>query len=152
MEINWEQQKAISNPLRSRIIALLYEKPMTPKQTADLLGKNPGTVYYHIQQLVKHAILKVDSVNTEKGIIEKYYRSKAISFRNPEQESPAGQVDGGSTKIYLSEKLVNQLSKDLEDLFYKYGHLSYKEKDNEAQFPYSVEFLIGKQNEKEEEK
>ncbi|GAB3803785.1 ArsR/SmtB family transcription factor [Virgibacillus kimchii] len=150
MEINWEQQKAISNPLRSRIIALLYEKPMTPKQTADLLGKNPGTVYYHIQQLVKHDILEVDSVNTEKGIIEKYYRSKAISFRNPAQESPAGQVDGRSAKIYLSEKLVKQLSKDLEDLFYKYGHLSYKEKDSEEQLPYSVEFLIRKQNEEEE--
>ena len=151
MEINWKQQKAISNPLRSRIIALLYEKAMTPKQTADLLGKNPGTVYYHIQQLVKHDILQVESTNTEKGIIEKYYRSKAVSFSNPEQELLPGHADHRTANIYLSQQLVNQLSKDLEDLFYKYGHLSYKEKDSEEQLPYSIEFLIRKQKEMEED-
>ena len=151
MEINWKQQKAISNPLRSRIIALLYEKAMTPKQTADLLGKNPGTVYYHIQQLVKHDILQVESTNTEKGIIEKYYRSKAVSFSNPEQELLSGHADHRTANIYLSQQLVNQLSKDLEDLFYKYGHLSYKEKDSEEQLPYSIEFLIRKQKEMEED-
>lgn len=142
MEINWEQQKAISSPLRSRLIALLYEQPMTPKQTADLMGKNPGTIYYHIQQLVKHDILEVESVRTEKGIVEKFYRAKAISFKNPEQTSPPGYVDGRTANIYLSKNLVAQLSEDLENLFYKYGHLSYKEKDTEEQLSYSVEFLI----------
>lgn len=151
MEINWEQQKVISSPLRSRLIALLYEQAMTPKQVADLLGKNPGTVYYHIQQLVKHDILEVESVNTEKGIVEKFYRSKAITFKNPEQVSPRGHVDGRSANMYLSKKLVSQLSEDLEALFFKYGDLSYKEKDSEEQSPYSIEFLIKKFNEEEKE-
>lgn len=149
MNINWEQQKVISNPLRSRMIALLFEQSMTPKQTADLLGKNPGTVYYHIQQLLKHDILEVESVNTEKGIVEKYYRAKAVSFNNPEQVSLPGHVDGRKGSIYLSQQLVNQLSTDIENLFYKYGHLSYKEKDDEKQSPYSIEFLIKEFNEEE---
>src|SRR5690625_990481 len=118
MEINWEQQKVLSNPLRSKMIALLYEQPMTPKQTADLLGKNPGTVYYHIQQLVKHDILEVESINTNKGIVEKFYRSKARSFKNTEQDSPAGHVDGRTANIYLSKKLVAQINEDLQGLFY----------------------------------
>ena len=151
MEINWKQQKVISNPLRSRMIALLYEQPMTPKQTADMLGKNPGTVYYHIQQLVKHDILEVESVRTEKGIVEKYYRAKAILFRNPAQESPQGHVDGRTTNAYLSKKLLAQLSEELQDLFYKYGHLSYKEKDKEEQSPYSIEYLIKEYKEEDEE-
>ncbi|WP_327609301.1 ArsR/SmtB family transcription factor [Virgibacillus tibetensis] len=151
MEINWKQQKVISNPLRSRMIALLYEQPMTPKQTADTLGKNPGTVYYHIQQLVKHGILEVESVSTEKGIVEKYYRAKAISFRNPEQETPLGQVDRREGNIYLSKKLVKQLGEDVQDLLLKYGHLSYKEKDVEEQAPYTVEYLIKEFKEEEDE-
>lgn len=142
MNINWKQQEVISNPLRSRMIALLYEQAMTPKQVSDLLGKNPGTVYYHIQQLVKYEILEVENVNTDKGIVEKFYRAKAISFKNSEQESPTGNIDGRTTDIYLSEKLVNQLSQELEEIFYKYGHLSYKEKDTEKQNTYSVEYLI----------
>lgn len=151
MMVNWEQQKVISNPLRSRLIALLYERPMTPKQTANLLKKNPGTVYYHIQQLVKHDILEVESVNTKKGIVEKCYRAKARSFKNPEQVSPHGHVDGRTTNIYLSQKLLDQFSKDLQDLFYKYGHLSYKEKNNEEQSPYAVEYLIKEYKGEEED-
>lgn len=150
MEINWKQQKVISNPLRSRLIAMLYEQPMTPKQTADLLGKNPGTVYYHIQQLVKHDILEVDSVQTEKGIVEKYYRAKARSFKNPEQTSPAGYVDGRTANVHLSKKLLEKLNEDIEELFYKYGHLSYKEKNREEQSAYSIEFLVKEFNEGEE--
>lgn len=151
MEINWEQQKVLSNPLRSRLVALLYEQPMTPKQAADLVGKNPGTVYYHIQQLVKHDILEIESVNTDKGIVEKFYRAKAITFRNPEKESPAGYVDGRTANIYLSKKLLKQLSEELEDLFFKYGHLSFKERDSEEQLPYSLEYLIKEYQEEETE-
>lgn len=149
MEINWEQQKVLSNPLRSRVVAYLYEQPMTPKQVADLLGKNPGTVYYHIQQLLKHDILEIESVNTEKGIVEKFYRSKARSFKNPDKVSPPGHVDSGATNIYLSKNLVAQLSEELEGLFSKYGHLSHKEKNSEEQLPYSIEFLIKESNEEE---
>lgn len=149
MEINWKQEKILSNPLRSRIVALLYEKAMTPKQVADLVGRNPGTVYYHIQQLLKHDILEIESVNTEKGIVERFYRAKAILFKNTNKVLPSGYVDGKVANIYLSKKLVKQLSKDLEEFFLKYGHLSYKEKDNKEQLPYSIEFLIKETNEED---
>lgn len=142
MEINWEQQKVLSNPLRSRLVALLYEQPMTPKQVADLLKKNPGTIYYHIQQLLKHNILEIDSVNTEKGIVEKYYKSKAATFKNPDKGSQQGHIDGKTANIYLSKKLVDQLSEELEALFFKYGHLSCREKDHEKQLPYLIDFQI----------
>lgn len=149
MEVNWEQQKVITNPLRSRIIAMLFEQPMTPKQTADMLGKNPGTVYYHIQQLVKYGILEVESVSTEKGIVEKYYRAKAIQFRNPEQEKPIGLVDSSTANIYLSKKLVKQLSEELNEIYFKYGKLSFQEKDEAEQAPYTIEFAIKEYKEDE---
>ncbi|MYL39807.1 ArsR/SmtB family transcription factor [Halobacillus litoralis] len=151
MEINWNQQKVLSNPLRSRIVALLYEKAMTPKQVADLVGKNPGTVYYHIQQLLKYEIIKVESINTDKGVVEKFYRSKAVSFKNPEKVDTPGLIDGKSANIYLSDKLLNQLNEELENLFLKFGNLSYHEKDTEEQSPYSVEYTIKEFNEEEKE-
>lgn len=150
MMINWKQQKVISDPLRSKIIALLYEQPMTPKQTADLLGKNPGTIYYHIQQLLKHDILEVERTDTEKGIVEKYYRAKAIQFRNPEQKKFPGHVDGGYANIYLSKKLLDQLGEELRALFFKYGNLSDGEKDGEEQAAYTVEYLIKEYKEETE--
>lgn len=56
-------------------------------------------------------------------------------FKNKEQVSPSGHVDGKSANIYLSKKLVDHLSQDIEELFFKYGHLSFKEKESEEQMP-----------------
>ncbi|PYZ96695.1 transcriptional regulator [Alteribacter lacisalsi] len=151
MDINWEQQKVLSNPLRSRLVALLYEKPMTPKQVADEVGKNPGTVYYHIQQLLKHDILEVENIDTDKGIVEKYYRAKATIFKNPEKTAPPGHVDGKTVNVYLSKKLVTQFNEEIEELFFKYGHLSYKEKDSEEQSPYLIEFVMKEADEEEKQ-
>lgn len=149
MDINWEQQRILSNPVRARLVAYLFEKAMTPKQAADLLGKNPGTVYYHIQQLAKHGLLEVERIDTTNGVVEKYYRAKANAFRNPEKVTPPGQVDQKATTLYMSKKLLEQFSKEFEDLLFKYGHLSHEEKDVEEQKPYLIEFLI--QESKEEE-
>jgi len=142
MDISLEQQKVILNPLRSRIISLLHKKAMTPKELSDELGKNPGTVYYHVQQLVKHDIIEVETTRTVKGIVEKLYRSKAVYFRNPAQNPPKGMVESGTTNVYLSKKLMNQLNDELIDLFYKFNELSNNEKDTEEQDPYVVEYVI----------
>jgi len=150
MHINWEQQKVISNPLRSKIIALLYEKPMTPKELSDVLEKNPGTVYYHIQQLVKHDILEIESERTEKGIVEKLYRSKAIYFVNPDEKTPEELVDAGTSNVYLSSTLVDQLREELLDLFYKYAHLSTEENSEDEQVAYELKYSISKYKEENE--
>lgn len=149
MEISWDQQKVLSNPLRSRLVALLYEQPMTPKQVADLIQKNPGTIYYHIQQLLKHNILEIDSVNTEKGIVERIYKAKAATFKNPGEVHVPDRISGKTVNIYLSKKLMTQISEELEALFFKYGHLSFKEKDNEEQLSYLIELQIRETHEEE---
>ncbi|TSB45956.1 ArsR/SmtB family transcription factor [Alkalicoccobacillus porphyridii] len=149
MDISLKQQKIISDPLRSRIIAMLHEEPMTPKQTAEKLGKNAGTIYYHVQQLFKHDILEIDHVDTEKGVVEKYYRSKAVLFRGPEQEKKyANHVESNNAHLLLSEKLLGELTEEFRELLFKYGGLSMKE--TEEQQPYTVEFQI-KHFEKEED-
>lgn len=150
MNVNLEQQKVISNPLRSQMIALLYEEAMTPKELADAIGKNPGTVYYHIQQLVKHDIVEVESTRTDQGIVQKLYRAKANYFRNPDEVLPENLVDGATMNVYLSKELLDQLSEELKDLFYKYGHLAYKEKDQQEQAAYLVKYLIEETKEEDE--
>ena len=149
MEINWAQQKAISNPFRSRLIGMLYENPMTPKQAADALDKNPGTTYYHIQQLVKHDILEVDHVDTEKGIVEKYYKAKAISFRNPEQITAPGEVDNYEADLYLSDELLKELTGEIHELLLSYGKKSYQERNDKTQQPYRVRFQVNQGEEEE---
>ncbi|USK45276.1 ArsR/SmtB family transcription factor [Cytobacillus oceanisediminis] len=121
MEINLEQQKLISSPLRIKIIYLLAKKAMTAKQVAEELGKSAGSIHYHIQQLYKGEILEIEETKENRGIIEKYYRSKATQFNLKEEK---GQEKGSSRSMGISISLTDDELKnfqdDLYDLMVKY--------------------------------
>ncbi len=68
--------KALSHPLRVRIVRLCGTRELTNKQLADRLGVDPGTVLYHVRQLVDAGFLEPAAVRTgESGALEKPYRS-----------------------------------------------------------------------------
>ncbi|WP_242061694.1 ArsR/SmtB family transcription factor [Cytobacillus firmus] len=127
MEINLEQQKLISSPLRIKIIYLLAKSPMTAKQVAEELGKSAGSIHYHIQQLYKGGILEIEETKENRGIIEKYYRSKATQFNLKE----SGQEKGESCStmginISLTEEELKGFQDDFYDLMVKYMEKSVK--------------------------
>ncbi|MCU1807775.1 winged helix-turn-helix domain-containing protein [Cytobacillus firmus] len=127
MEINLEQQKLISSPLRIKIIYLLAKSSMTAKQVAEELGKSAGSIHYHIQQLYKGGILEIEETKENRGIIEKYYRSKATQFNLKE----SGQKKGESCStmginISLTEEELKGFQDDFYDLMVKYMEKSVK--------------------------
>lgn len=75
------EAKALGHPLRLRILRLAGQREMTNKQLADRLGKDPGTVLYHVRQLVDAGLLEPAPVRTgESGALEKPYRSTGRSW------------------------------------------------------------------------
>jgi DNA-binding transcriptional ArsR family regulator len=70
------ETKALGHPLRVRILRLCREDELTNKQLADRLGKDPGTVLYHVRQLVEAGLLDQAPVRTgPSGALEKPYRT-----------------------------------------------------------------------------
>ena len=73
--------KALSHPLRVRILRLCGDRELTNKQLADRLGEDAGTVYYHVRQLVAAGFLEPAAVRSgESGALEKPYRSTRKSW------------------------------------------------------------------------
>ncbi len=76
-----EEAKALAHPLRLRILRLCALHDLTNKQLADRLEQDPGTVLYHVRQLVRADFLQQVSVRTgESGALEKPYRSTNRSW------------------------------------------------------------------------
>lgn len=73
--------KAIADPLRVQILHTFLQGPRTVKQIAASLGMTPTKLYYHINQLEEHGIIRVISTRVVSGIIEKQYHSVAYSFQ-----------------------------------------------------------------------
>ena len=74
--------RALSHPLRWRILRLTLDEPLTNKQIAERLGRDPGTVLHHVRALVDAGFLVADEVRAgRRGALERPYRATGKSWR-----------------------------------------------------------------------
>ncbi len=72
-----EQLRAISDPLRLRIVELVLREALTVKQIATRLEQPPTKLYYHVAELEEAGFVTMVDTRVKSGIIEKYYRTSA---------------------------------------------------------------------------
>ena len=85
------EMQALAQPRRLRILRLCGLHELTNKQLADRLGQDPGTVLYHVRQLLSTGFLEPAGVRTgESGALEKPYRSTGRSWKLDTALSEAG--------------------------------------------------------------
>jgi DNA-binding transcriptional ArsR family regulator len=68
--------KAMSHPLRVRILALLDERTASPVELAGWLGATLGTVAYHVRTLERIGLIELVRKTRVRGAVEHHYRSK----------------------------------------------------------------------------
>lgn len=72
--------RVISDPLRTRLLDLLRAQPQTVKELAASTNMQPKKLYYHINLMEQHALIRVVETRIVSGIIEKRYRATAYLF------------------------------------------------------------------------
>src|SRR5690242_5492835 len=93
---NLETLKVVSDGLRSRIVDLLRAEPQTVKQLAATLNLPPKKLYYHINLLEQHELIRVIGTRIVSGIIEKTYRATAYLFLFEREVFASSPEDGNS--------------------------------------------------------
>jgi DNA-binding transcriptional ArsR family regulator len=68
--------KAMSHPLRVRILALLDERSASPVELANWLGASLGTTAYHVRTLERLGLIELVRETRVRGAVEHHYRSK----------------------------------------------------------------------------
>ena len=75
------EARALSHPLRLRILRLVIDEALTNRQLAARLGRDPGTILYHVRQLVRLGFLKAEPVRRgDSGHLERPYRITGKSW------------------------------------------------------------------------
>ena len=72
--------RVVSDPLRMRSVEILRRAPATVKELGHALGIAPKKLYYHVNMLEQHALIRVVSTRRVSGIVEKRYRAAAYLF------------------------------------------------------------------------
>lgn len=139
-----EQIKALSHPLRMRIIeTLAASEPMTTKQVAETLGEKPTRLYHHVDKLAQAGLIRLTHTQQNRGTTEKYYEAIAKLYRaGPElfaDDSPAARKHAIQPMIHTMFdnttaellRLVDEADPDdkLDDI----GFLSYIEMNLEQE-------------------
>lgn len=75
-----ETLKVFSDPLRQQIIEALLDGAKTVKQIASELEIAPTKLYYHVNLLEEHQLIRVTETRIVSGIIEKHYQASARRF------------------------------------------------------------------------
>jgi DNA-binding transcriptional ArsR family regulator len=74
-----EAFKVLYEPLRFRIVKLLGE-PLSAKDLADRLDKPLTSLYYHLNLLADHGLIKVDEERVSGRTVERIFRRAADAF------------------------------------------------------------------------
>ncbi|AZC15024.1 ArsR family transcriptional regulator [Microbacterium sp. ABRD28] len=74
--------RALSSPLRLRVLRLCAFEARTNKELAELLGVNPGTMLHHVRTLVNTGYLAPEPERAgAQGAREVPYRATGLSWR-----------------------------------------------------------------------
>lgn len=77
---NLETLKVLADPFRNQILEVLAARPLTVNQIAEKLGVQPSKLYYHVNLLEKHGLIRVVETSVKANIIEKQYWVTAYQY------------------------------------------------------------------------
>jgi DNA-binding transcriptional ArsR family regulator len=68
--------KALTHPLRVSILGILEERTASPREISDELDAPLGVVSYHVRQLARLGLAKLERTRQRRGALEHYYSAQ----------------------------------------------------------------------------
>ena len=84
--------KAMSHPVRVRIMAMLSEREASPNELSQWLGTTLGATAYHVRTLHKLGLIELVDETRVRGAVEHHYRAKPRPKASGESWSKASPV------------------------------------------------------------
>jgi DNA-binding transcriptional ArsR family regulator len=94
--------KVVADPLRLKIVELLRSGPHTVKQLGAALHTPLKKLYYHVNLLEEHGLIRVVSTRVVSGIIEKQYQVTAYRLSVDRALLAPDDSGGDSLDAFLS--------------------------------------------------
>jgi DNA-binding transcriptional ArsR family regulator len=120
-----ETLKVISDPLRVQILERIglasdAGQPITVKQLAEELDRPPTKLYYHVNLLEKHELIRVAETQVVSGIIERHYQIRAKKLRadlDISKNTLINRDEGMALALSSIQTMFNTAYKNLADSF-----------------------------------
>jgi len=113
-----EQIKALTHPLRQRILECFALSARTTKQVAEELGEKPTRLYHHVSALARAGLIHLVETRPKRGTTEKYYAAVARRFEIDPRTFSAegGRLGIGHPSVAVLESLFENTRAELVTL------------------------------------
>lgn len=105
--------KVVADPLRTQILEQLVVRSQTVKEVAAHLGLTPGRLYYHVNLLEEHGLIRVVAQRMISNLVEKVYRASAYQY---DVKSSLLNFDTQEGKASINTIVLGVLHATQEDL------------------------------------
>jgi DNA-binding transcriptional ArsR family regulator len=110
--------KAMANPLRNQILAILHERRASKTELAKELGFEWGEVSYEIEALEDAKLVEKVAEKKKRGAMEIFYRATARAYIDPEEWlQVAGPIKGKLRASLLRNLTVDAATAISEDTY-----------------------------------
>jgi DNA-binding transcriptional ArsR family regulator len=132
-----KQRKAFLHPIRSKVLQMLAQRPLTISNVAKELDVHPANLTHHFRKLQDAGLIKIHEERDIGKVVERYYLATA---RNIEIDQ---EVDGANAKVlsFLRNDLTSTIGKIKPDDSESVIGLIKRSKINEAIFKEFAEKL-----------
>ena len=104
-----EVAKALSHPLRQRLLLAYNERPSSPSDVAQRLGEPLGNVAYHTKRLVDHGCLELVGTSPGRGGVKHTYRA---TFRYELEDDTWAELPR-SLRNSLARRIVSDIAREV---------------------------------------
>ncbi len=101
--------RLLSDGLRHRIVSLLIQEPLTVTDLAKRLRVKRTALYYHVELLERHGLVRVDSKRPVGSTTEQTYRAVARHFRVDRSVLSSSSSDVNTTQAAIIESAAADL-------------------------------------------
>ncbi|QEC50497.1 winged helix-turn-helix transcriptional regulator [Baekduia soli] len=102
--------KAMSHPVRVRIMAMLSERKASPNELSQWLGTTLGATAYHVRTLHKLGLIELVDETRVRGAVEHHYKARArpkVTEENWSKASPVAKQAAVGSELKMLEDVVN---------------------------------------------
>jgi len=102
--------RAMSHPLRVRILAILQQRTATPHALAEVCGATLGTTAYHVRTLHGLGLIKLVKETRVRGAVQHHYRANARPTVSDEAWAKASPV-AKQAEVGASLQIIDEFAR-----------------------------------------
>src|SRR5713226_8035896 len=125
MITTFEQFRAVSEPVRSRILGIIQNQPATASQIADRLGATPGAIGHHLHVLEEAGLAQIVARSLLRGIVANYYTRTARIFKFDLPREVTGDLSVSVDIVMRAHDELAEALANVEEDTYQTGGLPH---------------------------